>query len=111
MNGSAVPRTDQLLSISVVSSANHIATARLAYRDGEAASGSFALSNGSLRHADGTLAGAHLDMASAVRNVVSLADVDLGSALQSASLTPASWPAPCLPACRSLSPISFSSAA
>lgn len=48
-----------------------------------------ALSNGSLRHADGTLAGAHLDMASAVRNVVSLADVDLGSALQSASLTPA----------------------
>ena len=48
MNGSAVPRTDQLLSVSVVSSANHIATARLAYRDGEAATGSFALSNGSL---------------------------------------------------------------
>ena len=39
MNGSAVPRTDQLLSVSVVSSANHIATARLAYRDGEAATG------------------------------------------------------------------------
>jgi Rhs element Vgr protein len=48
VNGSAVPRTDQLLSVSVVSSANHIATARLAYRDGEAATGSFALSNGSL---------------------------------------------------------------
>lgn len=43
-----MPRTDQLLSVSVVSSANHIATARLAYRDGAAATGDFPLSNGSL---------------------------------------------------------------
>ncbi|MCW5736046.1 MAG: N-acetylglucosamine-6-phosphate deacetylase [Enhydrobacter sp.] len=48
-----------------------------------------ALSGGSLRNADGTLAGAHLDMASAVRNAVVLADIELGDALQSASLTPA----------------------
>lgn len=48
VNGSPVPRTEQLLSVSVVSSANHIATARLAYRDGAAASGDFALSGGNL---------------------------------------------------------------
>jgi N-acetylglucosamine-6-phosphate deacetylase len=47
------------------------------------------LTEGSLRDADGTLAGAHLDMASAVRNAVVLAEIDLGEALQSASLTPA----------------------
>jgi N-acetylglucosamine-6-phosphate deacetylase len=47
------------------------------------------LIGGSLRDSDGTLAGAHLDMASAVRNAVMLAEVDLGGALQSASLTPA----------------------
>ena len=47
------------------------------------------LTDGSLRNADGTLAGAHLDMASAIRNAVTLAKLDLGEALQSASLTPA----------------------
>ena len=47
------------------------------------------LAEGRLRDADGTLAGAHLDMAAAVRNAVTLADVTLEDALQSASLTPA----------------------
>jgi N-acetylglucosamine-6-phosphate deacetylase len=47
------------------------------------------LADGRLHGDDGTLAGAHLDMASAVRNAVTLADVELGDALQSASLTPA----------------------
>ena len=37
----------------------------------------------------GTLAGAHLDMASAVRNAVRLAEVSLEDALRAASLTPA----------------------
>ncbi len=47
------------------------------------------LVEGRLSDADGTLAGAHLDMASAVRNAVTLADVALSDALRSASLTPA----------------------
>jgi N-acetylglucosamine-6-phosphate deacetylase len=47
------------------------------------------LSNGRLTGADGTLAGAHLDMASAVRNVVQLAQLPLDDALRAASLTPA----------------------
>lgn len=47
------------------------------------------LSNGRLATADGTLAGAHLDMASAVRNVVRLAQIPLEDALRAASLTPA----------------------
>lgn len=47
------------------------------------------LSNGRLTSQDGTLAGAHLDMASAVRNLVRLAAVPLGDALRAASLTPA----------------------
>jgi N-acetylglucosamine-6-phosphate deacetylase len=38
---------------------------------------------------EGTLAGAHLDMASAVRNAVRLAELPLEDALRSASLTPA----------------------
>jgi N-acetylglucosamine-6-phosphate deacetylase len=38
---------------------------------------------------DGTLAGAHLDMASAVRNAVGLVGIPLDEALRSASLTPA----------------------
>jgi N-acetylglucosamine-6-phosphate deacetylase len=38
---------------------------------------------------DGTLAGAHLDMASAVRNAVTLAKLPLDDALRAASLTPA----------------------
>ena len=38
---------------------------------------------------EGTLAGAHLDMASAVRNAVRLAKVPLEDALRAASLTPA----------------------
>jgi N-acetylglucosamine-6-phosphate deacetylase len=47
------------------------------------------LVNGKLSTATGTLAGAHLDMASAVRNAVSLAGIPLKDALRSASLTPA----------------------
>jgi N-acetylglucosamine-6-phosphate deacetylase len=47
------------------------------------------LDHSRLCDADGTLAGAHLDMASAVRNAVILADITLADALRSASLTPA----------------------
>src|SRR5512141_2236199 len=39
----------------------------------------------------GTLAGAHLDMASAVRNAVRLAQISLEDALRAASLTPAKF--------------------
>ena len=47
------------------------------------------LADGRLTTAEGTLAGAHLDMASAVRNAVRLANVSLDDALRAASLTPA----------------------
>ncbi len=47
------------------------------------------LTNGRLTTEDGTLAGAHLDMATAVRNVVKLAQLPLEDALRAASLTPA----------------------
>jgi N-acetylglucosamine-6-phosphate deacetylase len=47
------------------------------------------LAQGRLVDADETLAGAHLDMASAVRTAVTLAGVPLEDALRSASLTPA----------------------
>ena len=47
------------------------------------------LDNGRLATVDGTLAGAHLDMASAVRNAVRLAQIPLENALRAASLTPA----------------------
>jgi N-acetylglucosamine-6-phosphate deacetylase len=47
------------------------------------------LKEGRLSAEDGTLAGAHLDMASAVRNAVRLAKLSLEDALCSASLTPA----------------------
>jgi N-acetylglucosamine-6-phosphate deacetylase len=47
------------------------------------------LSEGRLTAEDGTLAGAHLDMASAVRNAVRLAKLPLDNALRAASLTPA----------------------
>jgi N-acetylglucosamine-6-phosphate deacetylase len=47
------------------------------------------LRDGRLAGADGTLAGAHLDMASAVRNAVILARLPLDDALRAASLTPA----------------------
>jgi len=47
------------------------------------------LSAGRLTGKDGTLAGAHLDMASAVRNAVRLAKLPLDDALRAASLTPA----------------------
>ena len=47
------------------------------------------LTNGRLTTEQGTLAGAHLDMASAVRNAVQLAQLPLDDALRSASLTPA----------------------
>jgi N-acetylglucosamine-6-phosphate deacetylase len=46
------------------------------------------LSEGRLTIEDGTLGGAHLDMASAVRNAVQIG-LPLGDALQSAALTPA----------------------
>jgi N-acetylglucosamine-6-phosphate deacetylase len=45
--------------------------------------------NGVCRAADGTLAGAHLDMALAVRNTVELLGVDLADALAMASTNPA----------------------
>lgn len=48
VNGTAVPRTHQLLAASVVNTANHIASARLAYRDGAADVSDFTLSNDSL---------------------------------------------------------------
>ena len=47
------------------------------------------LTDGRLTMEDGTLAGAHLDMASAVRNAVRLAALPLDDALRAASLTPA----------------------
>jgi N-acetylglucosamine-6-phosphate deacetylase len=47
------------------------------------------LSDGRLTSEEGTLAGAHLDMASAVRNVVWLAKLPLEDALRAASPTPA----------------------
>jgi N-acetylglucosamine-6-phosphate deacetylase len=45
--------------------------------------------DGRLTTEEGTLAGAHLDMASAVRNAVELAQLPLEDALRAASLTPA----------------------
>jgi len=47
------------------------------------------LSDGRLTTKEGTLAGAHLDMASAVRNAVRMAELPLDDALRAASLTPA----------------------
>jgi N-acetylglucosamine-6-phosphate deacetylase len=47
------------------------------------------LRDGRLQTAEGTLAGAHLDMARAVRNAVTLCSIPLDDALCSASLTPA----------------------
>jgi N-acetylglucosamine-6-phosphate deacetylase len=47
------------------------------------------LVKGKLNTEEGTLAGAHLDMASAVRNTVRLAHIPLEDALRAASLTPA----------------------
>jgi N-acetylglucosamine-6-phosphate deacetylase len=47
------------------------------------------LADGRLTTEEGTLAGAHLDMASAVRNTVRLAQLPLEHALRAASLTPA----------------------
>jgi N-acetylglucosamine-6-phosphate deacetylase len=49
------------------------------------------LTNGRLTGEDGTLAGAHLDMISAVRNAVKLAGLPLEDALRSASFTPARY--------------------
>jgi N-acetylglucosamine-6-phosphate deacetylase len=48
-----------------------------------------ALNGGRLSTADGTLAGAHLDMAGAVRNAVTLAQIPLDDALRAATHTPA----------------------
>ncbi|MGA9084263.1 MAG: amidohydrolase family protein, partial [Pseudolabrys sp.] len=47
------------------------------------------LADGRLTTDEGTLAGAHLDMASAVRNAVRLGQIPLEDALRAASLTPA----------------------
>jgi N-acetylglucosamine-6-phosphate deacetylase len=47
------------------------------------------LVDGRLATTEGTMAGAHLDMASAVRNTVRLAQIPLEDALRAASLTPA----------------------
>src|SRR6478609_2589548 len=47
------------------------------------------LANGKLTTEEGTLAGAHLDMATAVRNAVKLVQLPLEDALRAASLTPA----------------------
>src|SRR5712671_6105932 len=47
------------------------------------------LADGRLTTQEGVLAGAHLDMASAVRNAVTLAELPLEDALRAASLTPA----------------------
>ena len=49
------------------------------------------LVDGRLTTDDGTLAGSHLDMASAVRNAVTLAQIPLDDALRAASLTPAQF--------------------
>lgn len=50
-----------------------------------------AVSGGALRTAEGTLAGAHLDMSSAVRNAVAMLGATQSEALQMASLTPAEF--------------------
>src|SRR6478735_8146506 len=47
------------------------------------------LANGKLTTEEGTLAGAHLDMATAVRNAVKVVQLPLEDALRAASLTPA----------------------
>ena len=49
------------------------------------------LRDGRLTGPDGTLAGAHLDMAAAVRNAVAMAGLPLADALRSAALTPAEF--------------------
>ena len=49
------------------------------------------VANGRCTRTDGTLAGAHLDMASAVRNCVALVGVPLTQALRFASAEPASF--------------------
>jgi N-acetylglucosamine-6-phosphate deacetylase len=59
-------------------------------RDGFTLNGhAITLAGGRLQRADGTLAGAHLDMASAVRNSVRLLDAPLTEALRWASANPA----------------------
>jgi len=57
----------------------------------ELAGRSVHLSDGRLTTREGTLAGAHLDMASAVRTAVKLVGLPLEDALRSASLTPAEF--------------------
>lgn len=52
---------------------------------------SIASHDGKLTSADGTLAGSNLDMASAVRNCMAMMNVDLPSACQMASQTPATF--------------------
>ena len=49
------------------------------------------LRDGKLTGDDGTLAGAHLDMATAVKNAVTLAGIPLEDALRAATLTPAKF--------------------
>jgi N-acetylglucosamine-6-phosphate deacetylase len=55
----------------------------------ELAGRTITLSDGRLTSEEGTLAGAHLDMATAVRNTVRLAHLPLEDALRAASLSPA----------------------
>ena len=57
----------------------------------ELAGRSIKLVDGRLTTGEGILAGAHLDMASAVRNAVRMAQVPLEDALRAASLTPATF--------------------
>jgi N-acetylglucosamine-6-phosphate deacetylase len=49
------------------------------------------LADGKLTTEEGTLAGAHLDMATAVRNAVTMAGIPLHDALRAAALTPAAF--------------------
>ena len=49
------------------------------------------LSDGKLTTEEGTLAGAHLDMACAVRNAVTMAGIPLADALRAATFTPAAF--------------------
>jgi N-acetylglucosamine-6-phosphate deacetylase len=69
--------TDAMPTVGASSSRFNLLGTNITFRDGR------------LVTDDGTLAGAHLDMASAVRNAVQLAHIPLEHALTSASRTPA----------------------
>jgi N-acetylglucosamine-6-phosphate deacetylase len=65
-----------------------VGTSETRFRIGDA---EIVAEDGMLRSADGTLAGSTLDMASAVRNCVDMMQVDMISACQMASQTPAAF--------------------